>query len=76
MKVLNVVREHFLQRLKAKKDTSDLQLIITDIMAYLDDRMYLKEPEGRTMKTSLLSTEFTAELDQPNNNPNYYRGYY
>ncbi|CAE6135371.1 unnamed protein product [Arabidopsis arenosa] len=26
----------------------------TLITAYLDDRMYLKEPEGRTMKTSLL----------------------
>ncbi|EOA39933.1 hypothetical protein CARUB_v10008625mg [Capsella rubella] len=76
VKVVNVVKEHFLQRLRAKKDTSDLQLIIADITAYLDDRMYLKEPEGRTMKASLLSTEFTAELDQQNNNQSYYRNYY
>ncbi|XP_010494974.1 PREDICTED: protein GLE1 [Camelina sativa] len=73
VKVVNVVREHFLQRLRAKKDTKDLQLIIAEIMAYLDDRMYLKEPEGRTMKASLLSTEITAELDHPQNNNQYYQ---
>ncbi|CAE6135504.1 unnamed protein product [Arabidopsis arenosa] len=47
VKVMNVVREHFLTKLREEKD---IQLIT----AYLDDRMYLKEPEGRTMKTSLL----------------------
>ncbi|CAE5957342.1 unnamed protein product [Arabidopsis arenosa] len=81
MKVVNVVREHFLQKLKAKKDTSDLLLIIAEITAYLDDRMYLKEPEGRSMKTtSTLSSEYTAEINQQNDNQNYknnyYRGYY
>ncbi|XP_010476301.1 PREDICTED: protein GLE1 [Camelina sativa] len=73
VKVVNVVREHFLQRLRAKKDTKDLQPIIADIMAYLDDKMYLKEPEGRTMQASLLSTEYTAELDRPQNNNQYYQ---
>ncbi|CAH8273131.1 unnamed protein product [Arabidopsis lyrata] len=34
------------------------------------------EPEGRTMKTSLLSTEFTAVLDQQNNNQHYQRNDY
>lgn len=78
---MNVVREHFLQKLRAKKDTSDLLVIIAEITAYLDDRMYLKEPEGRAMKTtSTLSSELTAELNQPNYNQNYqrndYRNYY
>lgn len=81
MKVANVVREHFLQKLKAKKDTSDLLLIIAEITAYLDDRMYLKEPGGRSMKTtSTLSSEYTAEINQQNDNQNYKnnysRGYY
>ncbi|CAA0197935.1 unnamed protein product [Arabidopsis thaliana] len=81
LKVVNVVREHFLQKLRAKKDTSDLLVIIAEITAYLDDRMYLKEPEGRAMKTtSTLSSELTAELNQPNYNQNYqrndYRNYY
>lgn len=79
---MNVIREHFLQKLKAKKDTSDLVLVIADITAYLDDRMYLKEPEGRTLQTTgLLSKEFTDELDQQQHNNqhyqrNYYRDYY
>ncbi|XP_020877192.1 protein GLE1 [Arabidopsis lyrata subsp. lyrata] len=65
VKVMNVVREHFLTKLREEKD-----------ILGLDDRMYLKEPEGRTMKTSLLSTEFTAVLDQQNNNQHYQRNDY
>ncbi|KAG7552927.1 GLE1-like [Arabidopsis thaliana x Arabidopsis arenosa] len=34
------------------------------------------EPEGRTMKTSFLSAEFTAVLDQQNNNQHYQRNDY
>ncbi|XP_010456908.1 PREDICTED: protein GLE1-like [Camelina sativa] len=40
------------------------ELTIANIKAYLDDQMYLKEPEGRTMKTSLFSAKYTAELEQ------------
>ncbi|VVA91179.1 unnamed protein product [Arabis nemorensis] len=88
LKVVNIVREHFLPKLRAKKDTSNLQSrIITDMTTYLDDKMYLKEPEGRSLKTSTLSAEFTAEIDQQSNHQhyqsnnqhyerNYYRDYY
>ncbi|CAN8312126.1 unnamed protein product [Cochlearia groenlandica] len=77
LKVLNVIRDYFLPKLKAKKDTSDLQAIILAITTYLDDRMYLKEPEGSTMETNILSTEF-AEVDQQSNNHHYnnQRNYY
>ncbi|XP_024009162.1 protein GLE1 [Eutrema salsugineum] len=71
LKVLNVVREHFLPKLRAKKDTSDLQAIILDITTYIDDRMYLKEPEGRALKTNILSAEITAEVDQQSHNQHY-----
>ncbi|KAF8104564.1 hypothetical protein N665_0171s0067 [Sinapis alba] len=81
LKVVNIVREHFLPRLRARKDASNLQTIITDITAYLDDQMYLKEPVGRTMQTNTLSAEITAEeVNQSNNQRyqgnNYYRDYY
>lgn len=80
LKVVNIVREHFLPRLKARKDASNLQTIITDITAYLDDQMYLKEPVGRTMQTNTLSAEITAgEVNQSNyqryQGNNYYRDY-
>ncbi|ESQ39669.1 hypothetical protein EUTSA_v10001133mg [Eutrema salsugineum] len=57
LKLLSVVREQFLAKLKEEKDVSSsgLQIIINDITAYLDDRMYIKEPRGRTMLTNLLS---------------------
>lgn len=42
LKALSVVREPFLANLKAKKDSSDLRMIITEITVYLDDRMYPK----------------------------------
>ncbi|CDY16065.1 BnaC08g40580D [Brassica napus] len=81
LKVVNIVREHFLPRLRARKDASNLQTIITDITAYLDDQMYLKEPVGRTMQTNTLSAEITAEEVHQSNNQryqgnNYYRDYY
>uniref|UniRef100_A0A1J3JYB8 mRNA export factor GLE1 n=1 Tax=Noccaea caerulescens TaxID=107243 RepID=A0A1J3JYB8_NOCCA len=79
VKVLSVVKEHFLAKLKAKKDTSDLQKIILDIATYVDDRMYLTEPEGRALKANLLSksAEFTAEVNQQSyNNQHYQRNYY
>ncbi|KAL0884906.1 hypothetical protein Bca101_008888 [Brassica carinata] len=81
LKVVNIVRDHFLPRLRARKDASNLQTIITDITAYLDDQMYLKEPVGRTMQTNTLSAEITAdEVNQSNNQRyqgnNYYRDYY
>ncbi|CAH2037994.1 unnamed protein product [Thlaspi arvense] len=81
LKILSIVRDHFLPKLRAKKDTSDLQAIILDIATYIEDRMYLKEPEGRTLKANTLSAEFTAEVDQQSNNNqhyqrNYYGGYY
>lgn len=75
---MNVVREHFLPKLRAKKDAANLQTIITDITAYLDhDQMYLKEPVGRTMETDTLSSKITHEEDQHNQHyhGNYYRGY-
>ncbi|CAH8382438.1 unnamed protein product [Eruca vesicaria subsp. sativa] len=61
LKVVNIVREHFLPRLKARKDASNLRTIITDITAYLDDQTYLKEPVGRTMTKYTLSAEITAD---------------
>ncbi|KAF3496258.1 hypothetical protein DY000_02057768, partial [Brassica cretica] len=81
LKVVNIVREHFLPRLRARKDASNLQTIITDITAYLDDQMYLKEPVGRTMQTNTLSAEITAEEVHQSNNRryqgnNYDRDYY
>ncbi|KAG5391904.1 hypothetical protein IGI04_021867, partial [Brassica rapa subsp. trilocularis] len=78
LKAVNVVREHFLPKLRAKKDAANLQTIITDITAYLDhDQMYLKEPVGRTMETDTLSSKITHEEDQHNQHyhGNYYRGY-
>ncbi|VVB16877.1 unnamed protein product [Arabis nemorensis] len=50
LKVVCVFREHFLAKLRAEK-YYDAQFI-SDIKAYLDDQMYLEEPEGRTMQTN------------------------
>ncbi|CDY19396.1 BnaC05g09050D [Brassica napus] len=43
LKAANVVREHFLPKLRAKKDAANLQTIITDITAYLDYQMYVSQ---------------------------------
>ncbi|CAA7033834.1 unnamed protein product [Microthlaspi erraticum] len=69
LKAANVVREHLLAMFMAERDDlADLQMIITNITAYLDYQMYLNEPQGRTMETHLLSKEFNAQVDQQNNN--------
>ncbi|CAA7033835.1 unnamed protein product [Microthlaspi erraticum] len=62
LKLMSVVREHFLAKLIAEKDDcSGLQTIVSDITAYLDDRMYLEEPQGRSMrKNHLRSRDITG----------------
>ncbi|KFK26343.1 hypothetical protein AALP_AA8G235500 [Arabis alpina] len=74
LKLVNVFREHFLAKLRMeselqlKKGSSGLQTITTEITTYLDNRMYLKEPEGRRMFTE-------AQVDEQNNNHHNQRNY-
>ncbi|XP_010468196.1 PREDICTED: protein GLE1-like [Camelina sativa] len=65
--VVNDVGEQILKKLRSEKGEQIFkkgEMIIAKITAYLDDQMYLKEPEGRTMKTSLFSTSLLPELEQ------------
>ena len=56
-KILNVISDNFLVALKARKE-SDLTRIIVDIESYIEDRRFLQEPEGRSMQSNLLSSEW------------------
>lgn len=70
-KILNVISEDYLGALKARGD-SELKPIIAEIQSYIEDKKFLKEPEGRVMQDSLLSSVMVPESDHGYNQSNRY----
>lgn len=62
MKVLSIILNNFLEALKAREE-SGLRATIVEIQSYMEDKKFLKEPEGRTMQGSLLSSVMVPEAD-------------
>ncbi|PKU79832.1 hypothetical protein MA16_Dca016277 [Dendrobium catenatum] len=56
MKVLNVISRRFLPALKQRGEA--VNEIVLKLEQYLDDKIYLREPEGRHFRGSLLSKVF------------------
>lgn len=56
LKILNVISRSFLPALK-KQGTKVRADPIKNLEHYLDNKVYLQEPEGRRLATSLLSRE-------------------
>ncbi|KAK7814418.1 mRNA export factor GLE1 [Quercus suber] len=64
MKVLSNISNNFLQELKACEDPG-LNATILEIQSYLEDKRFLKEPVGRALQSSLLSTVSIPEGPDP-----------
>lgn len=76
MKMLNIISDHFLNALKARKD-STLNPVITEIHFYIEDKKFLQEPEGRSLETSLLSNVMVPQTeDQQSYRSQQSRDYY
>lgn len=54
VKLLNMVSDNFLNALKEQGD-SQLNPVIVEIESYIKDREFLREPEGRQLKSNLQS---------------------
>ncbi|XP_040999753.1 protein GLE1-like isoform X2 [Juglans microcarpa x Juglans regia] len=65
MKVLSIISNNFLEALKAREE-SGLRATIAEIQAYIEDKEFLKEPEGRALQGSLLSSVMVPEPDYHN----------
>ncbi|XP_018835161.2 protein GLE1 isoform X1 [Juglans regia] len=65
MKVLSIISNNFLEALKAREE-SGLRATIAEIQAYMEDKEFLKEPEGRALQGSLLSSVMVPEPDYHN----------
>lgn len=55
MKMLSIISNNFLEALKARQEPG-LSLTIAQIQSYVEDKMFLKEPKGRGLQGSLLSS--------------------
>jgi nucleoporin GLE1 len=62
MKVLSIIYNNFLEPLKAREE-SGLRKTIVGIQSYIEDKEFLKEPKGRGLQGSLLSSVMVPELD-------------
>lgn len=56
-KLLNVITRSFLPALKAQENPNHAP-IINKLELYIGKQLFLKEPEGRRLKTHLSSREF------------------
>ncbi|KAG6663534.1 hypothetical protein CIPAW_02G032100 [Carya illinoinensis] len=65
MKVLSIISDNFLEALKAREELG-LRATIVEIQAYMEDKTFLKEPEGRALQGSLLSSVMVPEPDYHN----------
>lgn len=54
LKMLNVISENFLVDLKSR-NVPELAKTIADIQAYIEEKKFLQEPEGRSLQSDLLS---------------------
>ncbi|GLT36662.1 hypothetical protein SLA2020_110250 [Shorea laevis] len=67
-KILNIISDNFLNALRARED-SELKPIIVEIQTYIEDKRFLQEPVGRSLKTSLLSSVITPDQEYPDSYP-------
>lgn len=62
MKVLSIISDNFLEALKAREEPG-LRAIIVEIQSYMEDKKFLKEPDGRGLQGTLLSSVMVPEPD-------------
>lgn len=62
VKLLSIISENFVNALKAQEDP-ELRPVTAEIQSYLEDKKFLKEPEGRTLQGSLLSSVMVPDSD-------------
>jgi nucleoporin GLE1 len=62
MKMLSIISNNFLEALKAREEPG-LRATIVEIQSYMEDKQFLKEPEGRGLQGSLLSSVMVPEPD-------------
>ncbi|PON74648.1 GLE1-like [Trema orientale] len=73
-KILSIISDNFLNALRSRKDQT-LNPVITEIQSYIEDSKFLKQPEGRSLETSLLSSVMVPEPEynhQYHHNDYYY----
>ncbi|CAN1329683.1 mRNA export factor GLE1 [Linum perenne] len=69
-KMLHIVSSDFIKALKGRNDP-ELTPIVMDIESYIQDKRFLKEPEGRKLEGKpLLSSQIVVEAEYDNS---YYR---
>ncbi|XP_019417023.1 PREDICTED: protein GLE1 isoform X1 [Lupinus angustifolius] len=56
VKLLKVISENFLVDLKAR-NVPELTRTVVEIQTYIEDKKFLKEPEGRSLQSNLLSNQ-------------------
>lgn len=54
-KILEIISGNFLSALKAREEPG-LKPVIAEIQAYLEDKKFIIEPEGRSLQNYLLSS--------------------
>ncbi|RZC72320.1 hypothetical protein C5167_035488 [Papaver somniferum] len=73
-KMLNFISGRFVDALESKQDP-DLKPVIVQLETYIDTNQFLKEPEGRHLKTCLLSEMAMPEENyRPQQRRQYYTG--
>ncbi|KAI3869261.1 hypothetical protein MKW92_021089 [Papaver armeniacum] len=65
-KMLNFISRRFVEALESKQDP-ELKPVIVQLKTYIDTNQFVKEPEGRLLKTCLLSMP-EANYSLPQNN--------
>ncbi|XP_059445049.1 mRNA export factor GLE1-like [Corylus avellana] len=64
MKMLSIISDNFLEALKAREEPR-FRATIVKIQSYMEDKRFLKEPEGRGLQGSLLSECYGARARLP-----------
>ncbi|KAB2604609.1 nucleoporin GLE1 [Pyrus ussuriensis x Pyrus communis] len=65
--MLNIISDNLLKALKERQD-SNLNSVIAEIEAYIKDKEFHREPEGRTLLGSLESDTYVPEVDYQHSN--------
>jgi hypothetical protein len=75
LKMLSIISNNFLEALKAREEPG-LSATIFKIQSYLEDRRFLKEPEGWGLQGSLLSNVMVPEQESYYRQPPARNSYY
>lgn len=74
-KILNIISVNFLEALKGRRDPK-LNSVVARINSYIETNRFLQEPEGRSLRSSLLSYTFVPESDYQDSYQYYQNRYF